>query len=231
MEPSLFMHINFSLCAFFIAKCFFIDFFVVKCYSIFMGDKLFRWYCYNKDGSMNYERASKFFGLSKSDLIFLKKTETCPIEKTTLMSGVFVGYHPTSENPIFFAPWNLKTCYHSKKDLSFIQKLIFGVPETIWDTYDYFIMDANGKMLFKNCNISQTINENGVIHLKFEDENLDYFVYPAQRKDFSYKNIYCFGNSYKNLNLFIKELIKAKIILKPRNFNKGFIEETQSTKY
>lgn len=196
-----------------------------------MGDKFFRWYCYNKDGSMNYERASKFFGLSKSDLIFFRKIETYPIEKTTLMSGVFVGYHPTSENPVFFAPWNLKTCYHSKKDLSFIQKLIYGVPEPIGETYDYFIMDAEGKMLFKNCNISQTINENGVIHLKFEDENLDYFVYPAERKGISYKSYYCYGNSFEALNSHIKDLIKEKIILKPKDFHKGFLQEIQSKEH
>ena len=185
---------------------------------------------YNKDGSMNYERASKYFGLTQSDLHFYYKGRFDLIDSVTLLSGVFVGYHPTSKNPMFYAPWDMKTCYHSSDDL----KLIYGlatnhhcVPD--WSTYDYFIMDANGKILFSNCEISQTIDENGIIHLKSKiGYDLDHYIYPAERKKYGYKSYYAYGRSLNDLNQHIEMLLERKVIKKPKDFKRGFSKTTET---
>ena len=186
-----------------------------------MGDRFFRWYCYNKDGSLNYERMSKFLGMTKSDLIFSRKTESFPLDKILHMSGVFVGVHPTSTSSIFYAPWQMRTCYHSEEDLRYIQKLISRRLGAEWETYEYFIMDSSGKIIDKNCDISQSIDENGVIRLDLND-GLEYFVYPAQRKKISYKHYFCYGSTLDGLNSHIKKLVQEKITLKPENFKNGF---------
>ena len=194
-----------------------------------MKDLLFRWYCFNKDGSINYDRLSKFTGVSKSDLIFSKKSRSTFLNNSDFMIGLFVGYHATSKNPMFFSSWNLKTCYHSTEDMRFINNLITRANNTPeWATYDYFIMDSTGNILYSNLNISQTIDENGIIHLKSEDYSLDHLVYPAEKKQYSYKKHFCYGRNLNDLNSFIKRLIERKIISKPKDFKKGFSQTTQT---
>lgn len=195
-----------------------------------MNDILFKWYCYNRDGSINYDRLSRLVGLTKSDLIFQAKNNFNLIDSASLMSGVFVGYHPTSKSPMFFAPWDMRTCYHSNDDLKRIYGLAtnnFPVPD--WSTYDYFIMDASGKILYTNCAISQTIDENGVVHLQTDDYSLNHFVYPAERRKFNYKHYFCYGCSLEELNKHIKDFTECKIIKKPKNFQKGFSKTAEKT--
>lgn len=195
-----------------------------------MNNILFKWYCYNRDGSINYDRLSRLAGLTKSDLIFQAKNNFNLIDSASLMSGVFVGYHPTSKNPMFFAPWIMKTCYHSNEDLKYINGLVtkqYDVPD--WATYEYFIMDSSGKMLYKNCNVSQAIDESGVIHLQTDDYSLNHFVYPAERKKYKYKNFYCYGSSFDDLNSHIKSLSGSKIITTPKHFKKGFSKTAEIT--
>ena len=190
---------------------------------------LFRAYCFDKNGKMNYDRASKFFGYTKSDLHLIFKNDFKYLDAPTLMSGVQVGYHPTSNSPIFFAPWVLRTCYHSKEDLTYIRNLICGKPDSpSWATYDFFIMDASGKILYKNCDITQTIDENGVIHLKNEKHDLNHLVYPAERKKYSYKKVFCYGSTFQSLNSHIKSLSDKKIINVPKHFKKGFSKTPES---
>ncbi|MBQ7917479.1 MAG: hypothetical protein IJ310_01530 [Clostridia bacterium] len=85
---------------------------------------LFRAYCFDKKGNMRYDRASKWMGLTPSDLYFWHKGHFDLINTATLMSGVFVGYRPTSKSPIFYAPWRFDTCYHSNEDLRRIREIV-----------------------------------------------------------------------------------------------------------
>ena len=190
-----------------------------------MGLNLFKSNYYNKDGTMNYDRASKFFGLSKSDLQFFHKGHFPFIDAPTLMSGVMVAYRPTSTNPMFHSSWIMKTCYHSNSDLKYINDIITkqNVPE--WATYDYFIMDASGRILYKNCDVKKTVDENGVIHLDSDEHQLNHVVYPAERKKYTYKHYYCCGKDMRDLNEQIKELTNSKIIVKPSHFKRGFEQE------
>ena len=186
-------------------------------------------YLHNKDGSLNYARASKFYGLTQSDLHFFHKGRFDLIDSTSLMSGVFVAYHPTSKHPMFYAPWMMKTCYHSNDDLKYLYGLAtnhHSVPD--WDTYDYLIMDANGEILFSNFKVSRTIDENGVLHLKSDEHELDHFVYPAQRKKYNYKHYYAYGRTLNDVNEHIKMLMDKKIIKKPENFKKGFTKTSET---
>lgn len=188
-----------------------------------MDFSLYRAVCYNKDGTMNYERASKFFGISKNDLCFWHKGHFSLIDTPTLMSGVFVGYRPTSNNPMFYAPWTMKTCFHSNDDLNYIYRLVNRqgfVPD--WATYDYFVMDASGRILFRNFEIDKTIDENGVIHIVSPKHDLDNLVYPAERRKFAYKHQFCYGRSFDELNHHVKMMAESKIIRKPKHFKKGF---------
>ena len=190
-----------------------------------MKDFLFRAYCFNRNGKLNYDRASKFLGYSKSDLIFMMKHDFPHIDYQNLMTGVYVGFHPTSKSPIYFAPWQLQTCYHSQEDLKFMDRLIWEKEsEPSWATHEYFIMDADGKILFKtfDLDITQTIDENGVIHLKTPDGNLNEFIYPAELKKYPYKRHFCYGRNLKSLNSHITTLCEKKYINKPKNFKKGF---------
>ena len=187
-----------------------------------MKDFLFRAYCFDKNGKINYDRASKYFGFSKSDLYFMSHNDFEYLDSPTLMAGVQVGYHPTSKSPMFFAPWFLQTCYHSQKDLQHIRDLISNRPDSPkWSTYEYFIMASNGKILYKNCDISQTIDENGIIHLKTEESSLNHFIYPAERKKYNYKRYFCYGRDLNDLNSHIKSLHEKKIIKLPKQFKKG----------
>lgn len=192
-----------------------------------MKDFLFRAYCFNRNGKLNYDRASKLMGYTKSDFIFMMKHDFPHIDYNDLMTGVYVGYHPTSKSPIYFAPWQLHTCYHSKDDLNFMGRLIWEKKnEPSWSTYEYFIMDTNGKILYKtfDLDITQTIDENGVIHLKTPDGSLNEFVYPVDRKKYTYKKYFCYGRSLQSLNSHINSLYEKKYINKPRNFKKGFLK-------
>jgi hypothetical protein len=145
------------------------------------------------------------------------------------MSGVQVGYHPTSKSPMFFAPWIMQTCYHSKEDLHYMRELILGRPNSPpWATYEYFIMNADGQILYSNCDIKHSIDENGVIHLKSQDNNLDHYVYPANRKKYNYKKVYCYGSTYKSLNSHIVSLSEKKIITPPKHFKKGFSKTSET---
>ena len=138
-----------------------------------MKDFLFRAFCFDKNGKMNYDRASKFLGYTKNDLYFMSHNDFEYLDTPTLMSGVMVGFHPTSTSPIFFAPWFFQTCYHSQKDLKYIRDIIINRPDAPkWATYEYFIMNADGKILYKNCDITQTVDENNVIHLKTKGRTL-----------------------------------------------------------
>ena len=179
-------------------------------------------YHLNKDGSINYERTSKSLGMTQSDLYFLHKGRFDYIDAPTLMAGVFVGYHPTSTSPIFFAPWMMETCFHSNKDLRRIREIITRENTPHWSTYDYFIMDCNGKILYKNFDMQSTIDENGVIHLTSSDYSLNDMVYPATRKKYPYKYFYCYGRTFDSLNKHIKDVADAKIIKLPKHFKKGF---------
>ena len=188
-----------------------------------MKDFLFRAFCYDKNGKFNYDRASKFMGYTKSDLYFMCNNHFEYLDTPTLMSGVFVGFHPTSKSPIFFAPWHLITCHHSKEDLTYLRHLINGRPGSpSWATYEYFVMDASGNILYKNCNISQTIDENGVFHLKTENGDLNHYVYPVDRKKYGYKKHFCYGSTHKSLNSHIRSLAEKKFIKVPKHFKKGF---------
>lgn len=190
-----------------------------------MKDFLFRAFCYDKNGKFNYDRASKFMGYTKSDLIFLCKNSSHIIEQHKLMTGVFVGFHPTSKSPIFFAPWQLRTCYHSKEDLEYIERTVWGKPDApSWATYEYFIMDACGNILFKTPKLKfdQTIDENGVIHLKSDEGDFNYYIYPVDRKKYAYKKHFCYGSTYKSLNAHITTLAEKKFIKPPKHFKKGF---------
>lgn len=188
-----------------------------------MNFSLFKTICYNKDGTMNYERASKYFRMSKSDLVFWHKGHFSLIDTPTLMSGVFVCYRPTSKSSMFYAPWINKTCFHSNDDLNYIYKLVMKpgfIPEG--EGYDYFIIDSTGKVLFKNFEFDKKIDENGVIHLVSPEHDLDDLVYPAEGKKYAYKHQFCYGRGYRELNNHVRMLADAKAIKIPKHFKKGF---------
>ncbi len=206
-----------------------IDFFHKKCYYSHMRNLLFRAYCFDKDGKLNYDRASKVLGYTKSDLRLILKNDFKFIDSSDLMAGLQVGYHPTSKSPIFFAPWILQTCYHSKEDLKYMRDLICRRPDApSWATYDFFIMNTEGKILYQNCDISQTIDKNGIIHLKTKDGDLNHLVYPAERKKYPYKKFYCYGSTFQSLNSHIKSLSEKKIIRLPKHFKKGFSKTSET---
>ena len=199
-------------------------------YNLVMKFSLYRAFCYNKNGTMNYERASKWFGLSPSDLRFWNKGHFSLIDTPTLMSGVFVCYRPTSKNPMFYAPWVQKTCFHSNDDLNYIYRLVNRpgfVPD--WATYDYFIMDSTGRVLFRNFEFDKSIDENGVIHLSSPEHDLDDLVYPAEGKKYAYKHQFCYGRGFKELNNHVRMMADAKVIRTPKHFKKGFeqVEEAE----
>lgn len=187
-----------------------------------MALNIFKRYYFNKDGSIDYKRSSKALGMTESDLYFMHKGHPDYIDTARLIGGVFVGYHPTSKSPMFFAPWMMETCHHSNKDMKHIVDVITGRHVPDWSTYDYFIMDSTGRILFKNCDVSSAIDENGVIHLSSTDRSLDYAVYPAPRKKYPYKCFFCYGKGFDELNRHINMTIDANIIKKPKNFKKGF---------
>ena len=185
---------------------------------------LFRAYCFDKKGNMRYDRASKWMGLTPSDLYFWHKGHFDLINTATLMSGVFVGYRPTSKSPIFYAPWRFDTCYHSNEDLRRIREIVTKKNTPDWATYDYFIMDASGRILFRNFELEKTIDDNGVIHLSSPEHDLDDLVYPAERRKYSYKHHFCYGRGFKELNRHIIGMADSKIIKTPKNFKRGFAE-------
>ena len=192
-----------------------------------MALNIFRRYYFKKDGSIDYERSSKSLGMTKSDLYFLHKGHPDFIDVPTLMSGVFVGYHPTSTSPMFFAPWMMQTCYHSNNDMKHIRDVITRRHVPDWSTYDYFIMNCNGEILYKNFDIKSTIDENGVIHISSPDGSLNDVVYPASRKKYPYKHFYCYGRNFDSLNRHIRSTAEAKIIKTPKHFKKGFSNTTE----
>ena len=172
-----------------------------------------------------YGRAGKDTNVEKSDLYFLQKRDFDIIEPTELMTGVFVGYRPTSNNSMFYAPWMMQTCYHSDDDLKHIYKLVkrsADMPD--WITYDYFIMNASGKILLKNFDFDTSVDQNGVIRLSSPEHNLKFYVYPAEKRNYSYKTHFCYGDDFDELNQHIKEMVSAKIVQVPKNFKKGFSE-------
>ena len=184
---------------------------------------LYRAFCYNKDGMINYDRASRWFGMSPSDIRFWHKDHFSLIDTPTLMSGVFVCYRSTSKNPMFHSSWVQKTCFHSNDDLNYIYRIVKKidfVPD--WATYDYFIMDSTGRILFRNFELDKLIDENGVIHLFSPKHKLDHLVYPAEEKKYAYKHQFCYGRDFKELNNHVKMLAKAKAIRIPKHFKKGF---------
>ncbi len=177
----------------------------------------------NKDGSINYNRASKSLNMSQNDLYFFHKGHFDLIDSATLMTGVLVACRPTSQNPLFYAPWNLKTCYHSNKDLVYIYNLVMKpayIPD--YETYDYFIMDASGRVLYKNFDFDKTINKNGVIHFSSPQHDLDKLVYPTTKTNYHYKHYFCYGRTIDELNEHIKDMARAKLIKRPKHFKKGF---------
>jgi len=177
----------------------------------------------NKDGSVNYKRASNALNMSQNDLRYFYTNNFGLIDSATLMTGVLVACRPTSQNPIFYAPWNFKTCYHSNNDLSYIYNLVIKpayIPD--WETYDYFIMDASGHVLYKNFDFDKTIDKNGVIHLSSSQHDLDKLVYPATKTNYHYKHYFCYGRTIEELNDHIKNMAGAKLIKRPKNFKKGF---------
>lgn len=186
--------------------------------------KFLKSYYYDKNGKINYEKASKHFGLSKSDLQFFHKGHFSLIDTPTLMTGVLVGYRPTSNNPMFYSPWRMQTCYHSNDDLSRIYGIITGSSYPAWSTYDYFIMDSSGKVIYTNFKMNQQIDENGVIHLTAPEHGLDNVVYPAERRKYGYKCYYCYGKDMKSLNEQIKYVADAKVIKLPKHFKRGFVK-------
>lgn len=187
-----------------------------------MALNIFKRYHFNKDGSINYDRSSKSLGMSKSDLIFMHKGRPDVVDTPQLISGVFVGYHPTSTSPMFFAPWIMQTCYHSNKDMSHLRDIIYHRHAPDWSTYDYFIMDSSGKVLYKNFDITTKQDENGVIHLSSPDGSLCHAVYPAQHKQYPYKRFFCYGRDIADLNRHINMAADKKIIKKPKHYHHGF---------
>ena len=183
----------------------------------------FSHFCYDKNGKLNYDRASKYLGISKNDLYFMLSQSFEYLSASTLMSGVMVGFHPTSKNSIFQSPWILRTCHHSQEDLQYMRRIISNHPHAPdWSTYDYFIMDTSGVILYKNCHIDQSIDNNGVIHLQTKDSDLNHFIYPADRKKYPYKKHFCYGRTYQSLNSHIEDLSSKKIITTPKHFKHGF---------
>ena len=89
-------------------------------------------------------------------------------------------------------------------------------------------MNSEGKILSSNLNIEQSIDENGIIHLKSDDLSLNHLVYPAERKQYSYKKHFCYGKNFNDLNSHIKALVEKKVISKPKDFKKGFSQTTQT---
>ena len=118
---------------------------------------------FNKDGSVNYTRASKTWGIDKNDLYFYFNPDFNLVDPASLVGGVFVAYRLSSQNSLFYSTWKQMTCYHSKDDLVLLHNLITRPREPNWATYDYLIMDSAGKILDKNFSIDQTVDENGII--------------------------------------------------------------------
>lgn len=193
-----------------------------------MRINIFRPNFYNKDGTFNYESASKFLGMTQSDLYFSRNGNFSLINSNDLMSGVLASIKYTSKSPIFHSTWSMNTCYHSDEDLKFLRRLVrkpSEIPD--WSTYDYFIMNSSGKILHSNCEISQTIDENGVFHLVSENQDLNLLVYPAKRRKYAYKHYFCYGKDFDDLNKHIAMMISSKRISVPKNFKNGFSKTTE----
>ena len=157
-------------------------------------------------------------GLSKSDLDFLVKSDFYLLDRAHLISGVLVGYHPVVPNGMFPQRWDLRTCYNSPKDLSYISKLITNHGNSFNSLYEYFVMDSAGNMLSANLKVSSETDEQGVIHLTTDDESLDQFVYPAILKKCSYKCFYCYNEQIEKLDKQVQSYADQKLIVRPTEF-------------
>ena len=153
-------------------------------------------------------------GLSKSDFSFLLNPSFTLIDSTTLISGVLTGYRPISKNTIFYAPWTLKTCHNTQQDLTYLYSLINN-KKLNGAAFEYFIMDAFGNILYSNCEISNVVDNHGIIHVSTHDSSLDQFIYPAPLKECNYKFYYCHGKTPNGLNAQINQLYDQRIIEKP----------------
>ena len=181
---------------------------------------------YKKDGSLDYEKASKLLGLTPSDLHFYLNDKSSLLDPTELLSGVFVGYQPLSESPIFMPYWMNQTCYHSKDDLRHIRHLLDG-PEPKWNNYNFFVMSSSGKILCKNFDLNVSVDENGIFHLTSNDTKLNQLVYPASRTKYPYKKFFCYGKDFDELNKHIAMMISSKRISVPKNFKNGFSKTSE----
>ena len=195
-----------------------------------MKNLRFKPYPTSKNPQVNHERKMCLPGKYKNDLSFFTKNNYTPINKTSLMNGILVGYRLTSPTSMFDSSWTMQTCYHSQEEQKLISDLIYrSIDLPASNSYDFFIMDGFGNILFTNCLISKTIDENGIFHLSSQEKKLDYFIYPAPRKKFGYKLYYCCGETFEELNNHINLLIDKKLISKPKNFKKGFTQTQEST--
>ena len=177
----------------------------------------------NKDGSIDYDKISKATGLTKSDAIFLFKSDFTLIDRALLVSGVFVGKRPIYQNSIFESKWDLKTCHHAPDDLTYISKLVANNGNDFNMPYQYFVMDSAGGILFSNCGVSHAIDEQGLIHLSTDDKSLDQYVYPASLKQCKYKCYYCHDESLDKLNNQVDSLASKKLIDRPSQAKSGFV--------
>ena len=180
-----------------------------------MRELLFNRTYKNKDGSINYERLSKFTGLAKADLLFLQKADFNLFDKVFLVSGVFVGKRPIVENSIFDSRWDLSTCYNRQEDLRYISKLITNHGNDFNRPYEYFVMDSAGNIISSNCAISVIKDEQEKMHLTTDDGSLSEYVYPAVLRDQKYKCYYCHDTSMEKLNNQIDTFADKKHIEKP----------------
>ena len=172
----------------------------------------------------NLDLKSKLWGMPKHDLLFLTKNNYTPISKIDLITGVLVGVRGTSPRPRFFSPWRLVTHYHAEDDLNYMYALINNTLDfPTGSSYNYFIMDIFGNILHSNCEISTTIDDNGIIHITSPSNDLDQLAYPATQKRFKHKCYYCCGANIQDLNSHISALLEKNLIHKPKNFKKGFL--------
>ena len=181
--------------------------------------------------TINYKRLSRSTRMAYSDLVFFHGNHYIPINKLTLITGVLVGFRSTSNHRIFYSPWKTETCHHSEKDIQYMYKLINHTLEMPSEMlYDYFIMDVFGNILFSNCEITSTIDENEIIHLTSNETELNKLIYPVQFKKYKYKCFYCCASSLEDLNNSVKNLVETGLVVKPKNFKKTFsLEPSNNT--
>lgn len=196
-----------------------------------MENKIFKCFFTNKNNSIKHERLNRFSKFQKQDLTFVSKQAPTPIDQFALVEGVCVGLCPKSNDSLYLPVWNIRTCNYSDKDIVYINNLIhnwYGASE--FSSYDFFVINSQGKVLSANCVFDTSIDKNGTIHLENKAHKLDHYIYPADRKDYPLKKYYCFGRSLDELNKDLINFSKQNVITLPRNFKKEITQEVKKSK-